>query len=243
MKQIHTYIKTLTLIIITVLVLTGCMFPKEELSKNQIPHEDQIEQVQLAIEKYQESTGGLLPIKTKPSETPLYEKYIIQFDQLKEENLMSEIPGNSFENGGIYQYVLIDVEENPTVKLIDLRTTSEVQKLSSKVYAYRNKHMYPPFGETVAKDLYTIDYEKLGLTSEPTVVSPYTQNNLPFVIDVNGDIFIDYRYDLTQMIDEEERSLTEGEDIRNLLTDESPFVPAHSLPYTVENDEPVFLIE
>lgn len=228
---------------IALLVLTGCMFPKEELAKNQVPHEDQIEQVQNAVEKYQEQTGGLLPIKTKPNETPIYEKYIIQFKQLEDEKVLSSIPGNSFENGGIYQYILIDVEENPTVKLIDLRTTTEVQKLHSKVNTYRNKHVYPPYGNHVGGDLYTIDYEKLGLKSEPTVVSPFTQNNLPFVIDMNGNIYIDYRYDLTHVMEESNPSIIEGEDIRHFLTDDSPFAPAHSLPYTIEDGEPIFLID
>src|SRR5699024_9447051 len=243
MKHIYSYMKTGFKLMIALFILTGCMFQKEKLAKNQVPHEDQIEQVQNAIEKYQEQTGGLLPIKTKPNETPIYEKYIIQFKQLEDENVLSNIPGNSFENGGIYQYVLIDVEENPTVKLIDLRTTSEVQKLHSKVNTYRNKHIYTPYGENVGGDLHTLDYEKLGLTSEPTVVSPFTQNNLPFVIDMNGDIYIDYRYDLTSVIEETDSSITEGEDIRHILTDDSPFVPAHSLPYTIEDGEPVFLIE
>lgn len=243
MNRVHTYVKIGIISLIATLLLSGCMFPKEKLSKNQVPHEDQIDLVQTAIKKYQEKTGGLLPIKTKENETPIYEKYIIQFNQLEQEGLLSEIPGNAFENGGIYQYVLIDVEDNPTVKLIDLRTTTEVQKLHTKIMNYRNKHIYLPYGDSVGGDYYTIDHKKLDLTSEPTVVSPYTQNNLPFLIDLDGNIFIDYRYDLTQIIQEQNPSISNGEDIRHILTDESPFVPAHSPAYTIEDGEPVFLIE
>lgn len=243
MKQVHTYLKVVLLVVLTVFVLTGCLFPKEEQAKNQVPYEDQLELVQTSIEKYQEKTGGLLPISTKSSDTPIFEKYIIEFDQLEEENLISDIPGNSFESGGVYRYVLIDVEENPTVKLIDLRTTNAVQSLYTKVNTYRNKHIHPPFGKKIEKDLYTIDYEKLGLESEPTAVSPFTQNNVPIIMNVDGDLFIDYRSDLTTYLAEEEHSFKNGDDIRYILPENSPFVPAYSMPYTIEDDEAVFLIK
>ncbi len=239
----HTYMKLGIILIITLLLLTGCLYPESELAKNQIPHEDQLKTVQTAIDQYQEKLGGILPIKTKTSDTPIYEKYVIDFSLLKEEGLISEIPGNAFENGGIYQYVLIDVEDDPTVKLIDLRTTTDIQNVYVKLNIYRNKHIYPPYGENIGKDLFTIDYEKLDLSAEPTVVSPYTQNNLPLVMDVNGDLFIDYRADLMQLLGEQEHSFENGDDIRSIFTDTSPFVPAYSLPYTIEDGEPTFFIE
>ena len=34
---------------------------------------------------------------------------------------MAEPPGNAYESGGVFQYVIIDAESNPTVKIVDLR--------------------------------------------------------------------------------------------------------------------------
>ena len=53
--------------------------------------------------------------------------------------------GNAYESGGVYQYVLIDVETNPTVKLIDVRIAEQIQELSLKLRMYRDEHQYPPF--------------------------------------------------------------------------------------------------
>lgn len=242
-QKIHTYSRLGVVLLVTLLLLTGCLFPKSELDKNNVPHENQLLLIQTAIDQYQEKLNGLLPIKTKPNETPIYEKYVIDFSLLKDEGLLSEIPGNAFEKGGVYQYVLIDVDDDPTVKLIDLRTTSEVQSLYVKVNDYRNKHIYPPYGESIGKDLFTIDYEKLGLSAEPTVVSPFTQNNLPIIMDVDGDLLIDYRPDLMQLLSEGAHSFENGDDIRSIFTETSSFVPAYSLPYTIEDGEPIFLIE
>ena len=46
---------------------------------------------------------------------------------------------------GVYQYVLIDVETNPTVKLIDVRMAEQIQQLSLKLRMYLDEHQYPPF--------------------------------------------------------------------------------------------------
>src|SRR5690625_1399094 len=100
------------------LLLSGCLYPESELAKNQTPNEDQLQMVQSAVEQYKESTGGLVPIQTKPSDTPIFQKYLVDFTVLKENNIITEIPGNAFENGGVYQYTLITPDEDPQVKLI-----------------------------------------------------------------------------------------------------------------------------
>lgn len=69
--------------------------------------------VQEAVDTYQERTDGLLPIKTKDQETPVFQKYPIEFSKLKEMNIIGELPGTSFENGGHYQYVIIHPETDP----------------------------------------------------------------------------------------------------------------------------------
>ncbi len=222
------------------ILLSGCLYPESELEKSQTPNEDQVEQVQLAIERYQEETQGLVPIKTKSSDTPVFQKYLVDFTALKERNLISEIPGNAFENGGVYQYILVTPEDEPQVKLIDLRITEEIRSVNVKLQVYRDEHIYPPYGEEIADGVYKLDYEKLGLDSEPYVKSPYTKENLPIVMDTSGKLYVDYRIDLYQALQDYDHLYETGDDIRFLLTDHTPFAPAYSLPYTVIDNEPVF---
>lgn len=224
------------------LLLSGCLFPKGELSQNQIPYEDQLSTVQQAVDQYRAEKNGLIPIKTKDADTSVFEKYVIDFEQLKQSGFLSTLPANAFENGGIYQYVIIDPEESAEVKLIDLRTTDAIRSVFVKLDIYRDKHLYPPFGIEVADGLYEIDYEKLGLSEAPSITSPFTENILPIVMNVHGDLFIDYRKDLMQALNEFDHTYIEGDDIRYLLTDHYPFVPAHSLSYTIKNNEPTFTV-
>ncbi|MCM3738854.1 hypothetical protein M3210_01105 [Oceanobacillus luteolus] len=237
-----SYIKG-TLLGLFILLLTGCMYPDSERAENQVPHDTQLEIVQNAVDTYREKTGGLVPIRTKPSDTPIFEKYLVDFSLLKEQNAISEIPGNAFENGGYYQYILITPEENPTVKVIDLRVTEKIRSVNIRLNAFRQEHTYPAFGEKVEDGIYLIDHEKLKLDEPPTVVSPYSQENLPLVMDVHGNLFVDYRIDLQRALEEYDHDYKEGDDIRFLLTDHTPFAPTYSLPYTVKDGEPVFMME
>ncbi len=224
-------------------VLSGCLYPDNELAKNQASYEEQIERVQSAVDQYREVTNGLVPVKTKENETPIFRKYLIDFVLLKERGFLSEIPGNAFENGGIYQYALITPEDNPRVKLIDLQLAEAIRSVNLRVNTYRNEHLYPPFGEKVAKDVYTIDYEKIGLDSMPTIESPYSQEMLPIIMDEDGKLYIDYRIDLNQALQMYQHEYKEGDDIRYLLAENTPFLPAYSLPYTIQDGEPIFLSE
>ena len=204
-------------------LLSGCLYPKEELAKNQIPNESQLEMVQNAVDQYVEMTNGLVPIKTKPSDVDIYEKYLIDFTTLKENNLIAEIPGSAYENGGAYQYIIMNPEEDPQVKLIDLRITDKLREIYVKLDIYRSKNLYPPFGEQIEQGIYKLNYEKLGYKSEPYVVSPYTKNNLPFLMNTDGELFVDYRIDLQHALDEFDHSFKEGDDIRAILEENYPF--------------------
>ncbi|GMB07863.1 hypothetical protein EDD69_101168 [Thermolongibacillus altinsuensis] len=229
---------------IVMLALSGCLYPEERLVQNQIPYKDQVQSVQAAVDQYREATGGLLPIKTRDMTTPIYQKYPIDFNLLTP-RYMAEPPGNAFESGGVYQYVLVDVETNPTVKLLDLRMAEAIRDLKLRINMYRDTHGYPPFKEMLAKGIFTLDYKKLGLKEPPYVVSPYSGKNLPLIIDANGEIYVDYRIDLYERLQKTNHSYQYGEDIRDLLVDDSLFVPAYSLPYTVDpnKNEPIFLVK
>lgn len=226
-----------TLLVLTSLLLSGCMYPTEKLAKNQIPYTDQIKTVQQAVNSFKEDNGGILPIKTRDAGTPIYQKYPIEFKKIAPKYL-AEPPGNAFESGGIFQYVLVDVETNPTVKLLDLRLADTIRDIKIRI----KSNGYPPYKEKLTDNVYTIDFNELGYKQEPFAVSPFSNQNLPFVVTTDGDVYVDYRQDIFQKLKKTDKKIIPGEDIRNILVEDSMFVPAYSLPYTVdpETNEPVF---
>lgn len=226
------------LLALTTILLSGCMYPNKDLSKNQIPYKDQIQSVQTAVDSFRKDNGGILPIKTKEATTPLYQKYPIDFKKITPKYL-AEPPGNAYENGGFFQYVLIDVETKPTVKLFDLRITETIREIKLRIKAYG----YPPFKKKIAENVYSIDFKKLGFDAPPYAVSPFTNQNLPFVITGDAEVYVDYSSDLYQVLKKGTFQVKPGEDIRSILINDSMFVPSYSLPYTVDitRKQPVFL--
>ncbi|MBD1378621.1 hypothetical protein [Metabacillus arenae] len=229
------------LLFLQLFLLSGCLYPQKELSKNQIAYQDQLDSVQSAIEQFQKDSNGLLPIKTRDMKTPLYQKYPIDFTKVVP-RYIAEPPGTAYENGGVYLYVLTDVEEDPTVKLMDVRISEKIRDLKMNVMVYRQKNGYPPYKELITNTVYTLDHKKLGLEEAPQVRSPISGELLPLVIDNQGEVYVDYRIDLFKIIKNNNLQLKQGEDILDIIPENSQFVPAHSLPYTVnEKNEPIFL--
>ena len=97
--------------------------------------------------------------------------------------------------------------------------------------------------QVIADGVFSIDYKKLNMKEPPTVVSPYSSQLLPLVLNEKGELFVDYSSDLYEALQKHKHTYKEGEDIRNLLVEHSPFVPAYSLPYTIneKTNEPIFL--
>lgn len=227
---------SLFLIVLVSIFLTACLYPEEKLVQNQIPYQDQIQSVQTAVKQFQEKNSGILPIKTKEAATPIYQKYPIDFKRIVPAHL-AEAPGNAFESGGVFQYVLVDVEKNPTVKLLDVRIAETIREIKIRIRSVG----YPPYKEKIAENVFTLDYKKLGYKEEPVVVSPFTQKNLPFIIDGNAEVYVDYRSDLYEKLKDTDHSYKQGDDIRDILVNDSAFVPAYSLPYTIDQkNEPIF---
>ncbi|WP_215141499.1 hypothetical protein [Exiguobacterium qingdaonense] len=231
------------MIVIVSLVLTtflaGCMFPESERANN-LPYEDQLNSVQSAVDAYREQSG-VLPIKTKPADTPLMERYPIDFSRLVP-GYMADPPTNSFEGGGLFQYILVDVESTPTVKLIDLRVAERLQRLQTNINAFRAKEGKFPFDGSLGKNQFTLDYEKIFVTEEPVIPSPYSDRELPIYVDGTGQLFVDYRADVEEALQKTDESVQNGEDIRYLLYKDAPFAPAYSQGYTIdERGEVVFL--
>lgn len=225
------------------LLLTGCLYPDDRRVENSIPYPDQLQAVEQAVLQFQADTG-VLPIRTfEQSTTPLYQRYVVDFKQLVPKYLQQP-PGTAFENGGVYQYVLVDVEDEPKVKVIDLTYQKELIKLEQKLTQYMRKHTYAPVAEILDVGLFRLDYEKLGYKQEPLVKSPYSNSFLPFILTNDREIMIDYRSELNRMLQEYEHSFSEGEDIRPLLYEHTPFVPVLSVPYVINEDgEPDYAME
>ncbi|MEJ9279848.1 hypothetical protein [Ureibacillus thermosphaericus] len=237
MKQKRKFIFFI-LLLSTSLLLSGCLFPQEERVENQIPDEAQLIAVQNAIDQYRAETG-VLPIKNKDMDTDIFIKYPIDFSKLVPKYL-ANIPGNSYEKGGIFQYIIWDPENNPTVKLVDLRSAETIRDLNIRLLSTK----YMPYKDRIADYVYSIDFKKLGFAKELTVPSPYSNKHLPLVASTEGQAYVDYSIDLAQFIRENHLKPEPGEDIRMLLVEAYPVVPAYSLPYTVnENNEPIFMFD
>jgi hypothetical protein len=218
-------------------MLTGCMYPNELRKENKVPGE-YIAVVQQAVDRYQEA-NSVPPIRNSEMDTPIYEKYVIDFKKLLDSGYLSHIPNDAFENGGNYYYVLVDVEEQPKVKLMDLVAKQQVGDLQREVEAYRLKHDALPLGEQVADSIYRLSYDLLGI--KPVQVrSPYSRQYLSLLINETGSLYIDYAPDIMLAKEKVNETVTEGSevDLRTWLVDQSYFVPVNSLPYYWVNEQP-----
>ncbi|WP_258535737.1 hypothetical protein [Bacillus sp. 03113] len=217
------------------------MNPKINQQNHQIPSIDEINTVQAAVDHYQKENEGLLPIKTKDMKTPIYEKYPIDFNKLVPKYLPNP-PDHSYEMGGVFQYVLINPETNPKVKIFDLRIAEIIRDITLRIKAQG----FPPFKDQIADNVYTIDFQKLGYKKDPVVTSPYTHDDLPFVITSNAEIYVDYRSDIVHVMKTtHQKADLVNMDIRTILLTNSLFVPAYSLPYTLDKhlNKPIFLVK
>ncbi|PLR90287.1 hypothetical protein [Bacillus halotolerans] len=230
------------MIFVAVIFLSGCLYPHERKSSVQAtPYQDQLKLVQSAVDEFQKANGGLLPIQTKDMSTPLYQKYPIDFNRLAP-RYMAEPPSTAYESGGDYQYVLVDVENNPTVKLIDVKMAEKIRDIKLRVQMYRQEHKYPPYQDVLARDLFTLDGKKLGEADSLSVTSPISGNSLPLMINGDGEIYADYRTELVSCLKKSKKTFKPGTEIQDIIWEETPFVPAFSVKYTVnDKQEPVFL--
>lgn len=235
--------KKILLVAFLLLLLTGCLYPEEKRTENQVPYENQIITVQQAVVQYR-LENQVLPIhhQEKTDQTN-FQQNLIDFQKLIP-RFLQQAPGNSFESGGLYQYVLVDVEVDPQVKLIDLAMTREIQKFQRSINEYRRKNRFAPVQEVVAKGVFLLDHEKLRLKKAPTVSSPFhPDHSLPLLMDGDGKVIVDYTISLNDALNQFEHSLVHGDDIRELLVTHFPFVPAYSVPYTVKDGKAVFANE
>ncbi|WP_429840936.1 hypothetical protein [Brevibacillus sp. FIR094] len=219
-------------------LLSGCLYPDERRAENQIPSTFFVEATQKAIEQFQKDTA-VLPIVTKPLDTPIFEKYEIDFRKMIPK-YMPDVPGNAFEKGGVYKYVLIDVDTKPTVKLIHLTAVSTVADVQSEVDRYKGHFEKLPVLADLGNGYYSIDHERLGLKAwqVPSTMGTYL---LPLIMNAEGQVGIDYAADIAQLLRDTKVTVPEKTDPRYVLARNSMFVPAKSFPYEMVDGDPSLL--
>lgn len=236
MKLVQTMRIKVWLLAIAIL-LSGCMYPGNQgVVSESGANPMYVEMVQKAIDQYQKDTG-VLPLVTTKMNTPIFEKYEIDFTKLRP-RYIPDIPADAFEKGGVYKYVLIDAETKPTVRLIDLRLVEKVTQIQQAVsyFQYTNNGKLP-LDQKVGNGYYTIRFELVG-QKRTEVQSPFTNHPLPLVMNERGEVGIDYTSDLEALLESSGEKWVKDTDPRYLLARESWYVPIKSFPYEVVEGKP-----
>lgn len=228
-------------LLIVVLLTSGCMYRSEIERQQANPAfiREEIGRVASAVDRYYEARG-VYPIKNSDESTSVYEKYVLDLNKLVQVGMLSQIPGNAFENGGTYYYLLIHPETDPVVMLMDLVAMQQTADLQKKVDEYKAKNNGDlPLGTETSPGFYTIDYGTLG--SAPVQLrSAFTNQYLPLLLHESGEVLIDYSLDIVEAARHagDQTAIAEGEDAREWLVKASPLSPVRSYPYEWTNGEP-----
>jgi len=226
----------IALIIIT--LLPGCMYPDSQTRSGNITTGEYIVVVENAVQAYHKRTG-VLPIHNSTIDTPIYEKYRIDFKLLRDYNLISRIPPDAFEEGGNYYYMIVNPEAEIHVKLLDLRVSQAAADLQRLIDNYKLREGRLPLGERKNAQFYQIDY-KLLLMKQQQVKSVYSGQYLTYLLHESGQLAIEYAPDIMQAIQMNgNQEPDSSSDLRTLLLEQAPFIPVASYPYRWENGEPV----
>lgn len=229
--------RNILLLLPLIVLLSGCLYPEERRNAHQPPDDAQIATVQQAVEAFQESTDGLLPIKTieDPQE---FMKYQIAFERLIP-TYLADHPANAYEAGGTYQYVIMDAEDAPVVKIADLQIFEALRSLQLRI---QGMGPHVELGEQIGPNVYQLDLEHYNLDENPTVTSPYTNNELDVYYSGGQEWVVDYRPDVMHIIEDQSLTFETGDDVRAILYEYTPVVPVFSPEITVdENNSPIFM--
>jgi cobalamin biosynthesis Mg chelatase CobN len=225
------------MLIMTLLSLTGCLYPGDQSTSSTALARESVLTVQDAVDRYKEKTG-LLPIQNAKETVPLYEKYKVDFGKLKRMDYIAQIPTASYENGGSYQFLIIDEETKPLVKLLDLSVFQAVSDVQKKVDEYRSNHSdQNPAGDEIYPGFAIVDFKKLG-SKAPDIISVYSRQSLNLLVSVQGQVLVDYGIDIVTAIKKSGIQPPKDEDLRRKLIEASYFVPVRSPVYHLVNGEP-----
>ncbi|MWC28456.1 hypothetical protein [Paenibacillus sp. MMS18-CY102] len=230
-------ILAVTLLVIMVSV-TGCMYPKDRLVENQMPAKDAILNTQTVVNQYYKDTG-LLPMLTADVSVPKYEKYRLDFDKLKSKRYISDMPASSFEGGGQYYYLIINEETTRDIKLMDIAVVQQVMDLQRQVDTYYDSDakMVSLNAEEAYHGYHRIDFKLLGI-KDPKIVSMYSGRAISPMIDDRGLVYLDYGLDIAQAIQKSGKMPKADSDLREVLVASSDLVPVKSPVYKWVNGEP-----
>ncbi|MFD0670431.1 hypothetical protein [Cohnella sp. GCM10027633] len=223
--------------LIAMLALAGCMYPDDNTPGGQATARESVLNVQDAIDRYYEKTG-VLPIENADEATPLYEKYKIDLGKLQRTDYLGSVPPIAFEKGGRFQFIVIDEETKPLVKLLDLVAFQQVSDVRKKVEQYFMANGGGlPAGNQLYPGLVGIDFEKLGM-DEPDVRSVYSNQPLPLMMDAAGRVYVDYGIDIATAMNKSQSTPTGDADLRRYLIDASYYVPVKSTEYRYVDGAP-----
>jgi hypothetical protein len=227
----------LGLLFVVMSSLTGCLYPDDQSPGGHGSARESVIMVQDAVDRYQQETG-LLPIQNAKENTPVYEKYKVDFGKLKRMNYISHIPSAAFENGGVYQFLIIDEETKPLVKLLDVAVFQSIVNVQKNVDQYRSSHAdNNPSGDEVYPGFRIIDFSKLVIDS-PDIISVFSNQSLNLLVSEHGVVVIDYGIDIATAIKKSGAEPKPDEDLRRALIEASYYVPVRSPVYHWVAGEP-----
>ena len=222
--------------VIGVMLITGC----GTVGRNIAPPQDTVPIVQEAVDRYV-LTHQEPPVKKPSINAGRYERYPIHFRALINTMQLSEAPSNAYENGGPYYYVLIqDDAEKWHVKLIDMIVWQQVNDIQLQANQYLERNGRLPASEKVSEGIFRLDAKALGL-EEGNVRSVYSPQMLPLLITSEGEIVIDYSFEIMRAIQSLGESFQPRSDLRDVLIEQSFMLPVHSLPYEWVDDQPLIV--
>jgi len=217
--------------------LAGCLYPEDRRADNQAPPREAVRNVQAAIEQFQ-ADNGLLPIKNSSADTPVYEKFVIDFAKLERMGYVGDIPGTAYEKGGSYYFLVINEQTDPIVRLMDIVVHQQFNDLQAKVDTYRAANGgVLPAGDEAYPSFYYVDYERLG-GGVPDIRSVFSNQPLAALVHENGTVFGDYGIDVRKAVELSETEPEPNADLRELLVRQSLFVPVKSPVYAWVDGDP-----
>lgn len=233
----------MVLMMLLVMTTSGCLYQAQHDTDPKTAYRESVNRIQSAMDAFQKDQG-VLPILNADADTPKYEKFRIDLSKLKQLGYLDDIPGTAFENGGSAYFLVLNEEVEPTVKVMDLQTVQKVNDVQRMVTQYQSVHNQKlPAGEELYPGLVAVDMNKAAQAgaSAVTLHSVYTGQELPFMMDAQGTVYVDYAFDIMQALEKEEGTSTDkpASDLREHLLTHSYFVPVKSLPYSLQNNIPV----
>lgn len=201
--------------------LTACMYPNEQ--REQLADvQTHVARVQAQSEQYL-AEHKVLPYKYTDEDRKFTTHYLVDFTQL------AEIPPTAYEKGGNFIYVFIGAEgSHPLVRLFDLRVNDRMEQIQQAVNDYKQRTGKWPIKGKEPGGYFDVDLTKLSM-SDTSVPSPYFSDaSLPILINGQGLCYLDYRGDITRMIQTAKRKPAANTDLRQWMVYSALFVPAFS---------------